>query len=73
MDKNDLECAQASPKDERLTERPLSTNRESDKAGGVPFQVEPYSSEYAAGVDPKKLKELLNELDVELLIRKIAG
>ncbi len=35
-----------------------------------PFRVVPHSSEYVPGVDPKRLKEKIYELDDELFVKK---
>jgi hypothetical protein len=36
----------------------------------APFKVEPYPFKFKAGIDPNKLNQLLDELDVEEFIRK---
>jgi len=44
--------------------------RAPDARPKTPFKVEPYPFQFKPGIDPDKLNQLLDELDVEEFLRK---
>ncbi len=71
--KNDFRCARSLVQKQGLAELSFSINRELDQLNKEQFKVEPHSSEYASGVDPDNLKDLLHDLDDAIFITKNAS
>lgn len=68
--KSDLKCARSLAQKQGRKGLLRSIERELENLNTKTFRVEPHSSEYAPGVDPDKLKEILYDLDDEHFARK---
>lgn len=68
--KSDLKCARSLAQKQGRKRLLRSIEQELENLNTKTFRVEPHSSEYAPGVDPDKLKEILYDLDDEHFARK---
>jgi len=68
--KSDLKCAHSLARKQGRKRLLRSIEQELEKLNTKTFRVEPHSSEYAPGIDPDKLKEILYDLDDEHFARK---
>jgi hypothetical protein len=46
--------------------------RQSKREKKVPFEVEPHAFGFHAGIDPDKFNQLVDELEVEEIVRKLS-
>ncbi len=68
--KSDLKCARSLAQKQGREGLLHLIEQELEELNTKTFRVEPHSSEYAPGVDPDKLKEILYDLDDEHFARK---